>query len=280
MVVLTWNLFHGRDFPPDPSLFTWRSRWLRATERNATHVQVNRSLREEYLAWLAGAEWDVALLQEAPPRWLDPLAQATGASGALALTSRNFLPKLRGFLAELNTDLVGSDEGGSNQILVRPPWRIRDPRRLVVATRPERRRMLWVRLEAPGRDPLAVGNVHLSTHAETAVGEARVAAARAVEWAGGLPLVLGGDFNFRQARIPGAYEALATDFGLAAPTAPDAIDHLLVRGLELEEPPRALPAERREVPGPDGLKIRLSDHAPVVARIAVRDRLRAGATET
>jgi endonuclease/exonuclease/phosphatase family metal-dependent hydrolase len=231
---------------------------------------VNRSLRREYLAWLAAAEWDVALLQEAPPRWLQPLCEATGASGALALTSRNFLPRLRGLLAELNTDLVGSDEGGSNQILVRPPWRIRGPRRLAVATRPERRRMLWARLEAPGRGAVAVGNVHLSTHAPTAVGEARVAAARALDWADGLPLVLGGDFNFRQARIPGAYEALAHDFGLAPPTAPDAIDHLLVRGLELEASPRALPPERRDIAGPDGLRIRLSDHAPVVARIAAR----------
>lgn len=268
--LLTWNLFHGRDFPPDPSLFTRRSRWLRVTERNATHVQVNRSLREEYGAWLAAAEWDVALLQEAPPRWLEALSRATGASGALALTSRNFLPRLRGVLADLNTDLVGSDEGGSNQILVRPPWRIREARRLVVATRPERRRMLWAHLEAPGREPLTVGNVHLSTHAPTAVGEARVAAARALEWADGLPLVLGGDFNFRQVRIPGSYEALARDFALAPPTAPDSIDHLLVRGLEIEERPHALPAERREVPGPDGLRIRLSDHAPVVARIVAR----------
>jgi exodeoxyribonuclease III len=84
------------------------------------------------------------------------------------------------------------------------------------------------------------------------------------------PLVLGGDFNFRQARIPGAYESLARDFGLAPPTAPDSIDHLLARGLDFEERPRALPPERREVPGPGGLRIRLSDHAPVVARIAAR----------
>lgn len=270
MRLLTWNVFHGRDFPPDPALFTRRSRWLRVTERGATHAQVNRPLRDEFIGWIARADWDVALLQEAPPRWLEPLARASGASGALALTSRNFLPGVRALLARINTDLVGSDEGGSNQILVRPPWRIRETRRLVVVTRPERRRMLWARLEAPGRRPLAVANLHLSTHAETAVGEARLAAARAVEWAGDLPLVLGGDFNFREARIPGSYEGLARDFGLGPPTAPDAIDHLLVRGAELVERPRALPPEARELRCPDGLRIRLSDHAPVVARIAAR----------
>ena len=31
---LTWNIFHGRDFPPDPSLLTLRSRLLRCSERN------------------------------------------------------------------------------------------------------------------------------------------------------------------------------------------------------------------------------------------------------
>ncbi len=45
-----WNLFHGRDFPPDPALFTWRSRLLRVTERNATHAQVNRDLLDEFAA--------------------------------------------------------------------------------------------------------------------------------------------------------------------------------------------------------------------------------------
>ena len=91
MRILSWNLYHGRDFPPDRSLFTWRSRLFRVTERNETHVQVNRPLREEFIRLLSGLEWDVALLQEAPPRWFRPLGTTLGASGALALTSRNFL---------------------------------------------------------------------------------------------------------------------------------------------------------------------------------------------
>ena len=268
--LLTWNLFHGRDFPPDASLFTRRSRWLRTTERNATHVQVNRSLRPEFIDWIAAADWDVALLQEAPPRWLPRLCRECGAAGVLALTSRNFLPRLRGVLADWNTDLIGSDEGGSNQLLVRPPWRVAERRRLTLAVSPERRRMLWARLEAPGRSPLCVGNVHLSTDQNAAIAEAGVAARRAVEWAGDAPLVLGGDFNFRQARRPGAYERLEAAYGLAAPTAPTAIDHLLVRGAAVDHPPRALPPEEREVLQPDGLRLRLSDHAPVVARIVAR----------
>ena len=73
MRVLSWNLYHGRDFPPDKALFTLRSRLLRVTERNATHVQVNRPLRDEFAGWIAGHEWDVALLQEAPPLWFREL---------------------------------------------------------------------------------------------------------------------------------------------------------------------------------------------------------------
>jgi hypothetical protein len=69
---LAWNLFHGRDHPPDPALRTWRSRLLRFDERNETHVQVNRDLIAEFATLLSGAQWDVALLQEGTPRVAEP----------------------------------------------------------------------------------------------------------------------------------------------------------------------------------------------------------------
>ena len=74
--MLTWNLFHGRDHPPDRGLYTWRSRLLRVTERNATHVQVNRSLLEQFAGVLAQMAWSICLLQEVPPSWAAPLADA------------------------------------------------------------------------------------------------------------------------------------------------------------------------------------------------------------
>jgi hypothetical protein len=40
---------------------------------------------------------------------------------------------------------------------------------------------------------------------------------------------------------------------------------LLARGLRAVERPRQLAPEEREVDDPSGLRIRLSDHAPVVA---------------
>ena len=79
---IAWNLFHGRDFPPDPELRSWRSRLLRIDERNETHVQVNRDLTTEFATLLAGAAWDVALLQECPPRFAEPLARACAAECA------------------------------------------------------------------------------------------------------------------------------------------------------------------------------------------------------
>ena len=69
---------------------------------------------------LAAAEWDVALLQEAPPRFAEPLARACGAEAHRVLTSRNGLGALRAAAARLNPDLIASGEGGSNLTLVRP----------------------------------------------------------------------------------------------------------------------------------------------------------------
>jgi endonuclease/exonuclease/phosphatase family metal-dependent hydrolase len=268
--LLTWNLFHGRDFPPNPALLTRRSKFLRRTERDATHAQVNRPLRADFVAQLAGWEWDVALLQEAPPRWLADLERAAGAAGVRDLTSRNSLAPLRARLAEWNPDLIGSNEGGSNMLLVRPPARIVATRAETLATRPERRRLVMVRLELPGGRRLVVACMHLSVPS-TGQGRAEAlhAAGLATEWAMGDPLVFGGDLNLRPADHRSAFDDLRERFGLAAPTGPRAIDHLLVRSLDVARP-AALPASEREVPGPDGLAIRLSDHAPVVASFGLR----------
>jgi endonuclease/exonuclease/phosphatase family metal-dependent hydrolase len=262
MRVLSWNLYHGRDFPPDPALFTLRSRLLRRTERGATHGQVNRPLLDEFATVLDGLDWDVALLQEAPPRWFAELPRLTRSSGARLLTSRNWLPPLQGRLADLNPDLMASWEGGSNQILVRHPGRIVDHRRLTLAIRPERRRMQWARLDGG----LCVANLHASAgDPRRAAPEVMRAAGAAVDWSGDDPLVFGGDLNLRPADSPEPFAKLRERFGLAEPTGPRAIDHLLARGLGVVERPRALAPEERELTDPRGGRLRLSDHAPVVA---------------
>ena len=257
---MNWNLFHGRDGPPDPSLYTLRSKLLRITERNDTHVQVNRDLFDEFARLLARAQWDIALLQECPPRWADPLASACDAEAQRVLTSRNYIPAAQGAVHRLNPDLPGSWEGGSNTTLVRGLG-IAERRELVIRPgRPERRTMAFTRL----RNDVCVANFHASNdNYPFAEEESRLAAETASGWATDAPLIFGGDFNLRP-QFSSLFDELAERFGLRAPTAPDAIDHLLVRGLDVLEPPHQWPPEAREIPW-DGLALRLSDHAPVEA---------------
>jgi endonuclease/exonuclease/phosphatase family metal-dependent hydrolase len=266
MRVLSWNLYHGRDFPPDPALRTLRSRLLRSTERNATHVQVNRPLLDEFVTVLNRLEWDVALLQEAPPRWFAELARRTRANGLRVLTSRNWCPPLQARLADWNPDLIASSDGGSNQLLVRSPGRIGEHRRMTLARRPEQRRMQWARLELPDVGTVCVANLHATAGDSSRAGpELMRAAAAAVAWSGDDPLVLGGDLNLRPATAAAVFSQLRARHGLGDPTGPHAIDHLLVRGLRVVERPRRLAAEWREVGDASGAAIRLSDHAPVAA---------------
>jgi endonuclease/exonuclease/phosphatase family metal-dependent hydrolase len=268
---IAWNLFHGRDFPPDPGLRSWRSRLLRIDERNVTHVQVNRDLTTEFATLLAATAWDVALLQESPPRFAEPLARACSAEWHRALTSRNGLSSLRGLLARQNPDLMASGEGGSNLTLVRVPGRlggIAERRELTIHDGPPERRSLALTRTASG---VCVANLHATNdQPDLAVEDVLRAARAAGEFAGSAPLIFGGDLNLRPAEQPAVFERLREDFGLAAPTAPRAIDHLLTRGLEVLEAPTQWPPERRELPL-DGRALRLSDHAPVQARFAAAE---------
>jgi endonuclease/exonuclease/phosphatase family metal-dependent hydrolase len=272
---LTWNLFHGRDFPPDPALLTRRSRVLRVSERNETHLQVNRNLFDEFAHVLRSASWDVALLQESPPRWAKRLAELCDAESHRVLTSRNSLPPLRALLTRLNPDLTGSDEGGSNLTLVRRGAGAIVARRELVlrpGPNPERRTMAFtrVRLAESANRELCVANLHASAGPPLqafAEQELLLAAQRSVEWAGDAPLILGGDLNLRPAESD-VYDTVVERFGLRGPTAPESLDHLLYRGLEPIVAPRAWVPEAREV-SHDGLAIRLSDHAPVAAELAL-----------
>jgi endonuclease/exonuclease/phosphatase family metal-dependent hydrolase len=262
---ITWNLYHGRDFPPHPALLTRRSRLLRITERNETHLQVNRDLLPEFTRLLSGAEWDVALLQECPPRWTQRLAQACDAWHHRVLTSRNSFAPVRTLLARVNPDLIASNEGGSNLTLVRGA-EIVERRELVLREAVPERRMLACTRLASG---LTIANFHASTLDRLAEGEILTAAERVLDWTGDSPLIFGGDFNVRPANS-GLYDELASRFGLREPTAPDAIDHLLVSGLEIAVPANPWPPERREVRDRGALAIRLSDHAPVEATFSPR----------
>jgi len=169
--VLTWNLMHGRSLPG-----------------------AGRDLFDDFADAIEAWEWDVALLQEAPPWWPAPLAQRTGAQPLSVLTSRNFGRPLRQALAVRWPDLMRSGGGGANAILVRGR-EVLEHRRLRLTWWPERRWMHAVRLAAGCG---WVGNLHATAHHERrARDEARAAEAALLDWAAGEPVVLGGDFNVR-----------------------------------------------------------------------------------
>jgi endonuclease/exonuclease/phosphatase family metal-dependent hydrolase len=213
--VLTWNLFHGRAVPG-----------------------AGRSLLSEFADRLAGWAWDVALLQEVPPWWPGPLAQAAGAQERHVLTSRNSLLLLRRFVAERWPDLIKSGGGGANAILVRDDA-IAEHRALVLTHRSERRVAHGVRLAS---GPWVV-NLHATAHAPD---RARAEALKAAErWAQAATLVLGGDLNLRHPQLPGLTHAAGRD-----------VDHLLVRGLRPLEPAEVLDRGR------------LSDHPPLALSLA------------
>src|SRR3954452_3887661 len=113
MVVLTWNLFHGRSVPDTP-----------------------RELLGAFAERLASWDWDVALLQEVPPWWPRALGRACGASARAVPTSRDwFLPVTRP-LARRFPDVLKSWGGGCNAILVRGQP-IAEHRRASLRWRPE-----------------------------------------------------------------------------------------------------------------------------------------------
>jgi endonuclease/exonuclease/phosphatase family metal-dependent hydrolase len=272
--VMSWNLFHGRDSAPTPELHTWRSRLLRRTERGATHAQVNRDLFDAYCGVLTDAEWDIALLQECPPRWAEGLATAAGAEPHLVPTARNLggpLAALQSLAARLNPDLIASWEGGCNLTLVRARHNLgrtlSERHQITLTRKPETRRMALSRL----RRGLCVANLHASGARRAAETELELAAREAVDWAAGAPLLLGGDFNLRSVSSATLFATLSRDYGFTSPTPAGSLDHILGRGLTPLGGPTPWPAEGREVPDPTAadqataLPIRLSDHAPIEA---------------
>jgi endonuclease/exonuclease/phosphatase family metal-dependent hydrolase len=219
MRVLTWNLYHGRSRPA-----------------------TRRGLLNEFAAALAGWAWDVALLQEVPPWWPPALAAAAGAEQRTRLTSRNALLPLRRALAARNPELLKSNGGGADAILVRGPILEHRERRL--AWWPERRWAHGVQLS----DGTWAVNLHATTRDERrARAECAAAAAAARGWAGGAPLVLGGDLNLRAPVLAGFVHVAGNH-----------VDHVFAAGLSARGPAEVL--DRGS----------LSDHPPVAVSLAAR----------
>lgn len=119
---------------------------------------------------------------------------------------------------------------------------------------------------------ICIANLHATNDwPNLAVEDVLLAARTATEWAGGRPLVFGGDLNLRPAKSPRLFERLREEFGFEGPVTGDtAIDHVFCRGLEVLDPPTQWPPEKRELPL-KGRALRLSDHAPVQARFGLAE---------
>jgi endonuclease/exonuclease/phosphatase family metal-dependent hydrolase len=218
--VLTWNLFHGRALPG-----------------------AGRDLQRRFESTLAGWDWDVALLQEVPPWWPKPLARACDAQASAVLTSRNAVAPVRRAIARRWPDVLKSNGGGANAILVRGS--IADERRLLLRRWPERRVCHAVRLA----DGTWCANLHAQVHSpERAGADIERAAGATLGWAAGAPALLGGDFNVREPDATG-FEILGGH----------GVDHVLGHDLHATGPP--------ELPDRGGL----SDHAPVIVTVVRRD---------
>jgi endonuclease/exonuclease/phosphatase family metal-dependent hydrolase len=264
---MTWNLFHGRDWPPEPDLQVRANKgnFRRGPRLGKEYEQTNWDLFDEFASLIGGTDWDVALFQEFPPSWKRRMANACGAEAHRALSGRNWLQPLTSIIGRWRPDLLGAWEGGSDTTLVRPrAGGIAERRRVVLTRRPELRVMALTRLGSG----LCAANVHVSTKPSSAERELLDGADQAVQFARDAPLIFGGDFNVRP-NASRVFDQLEERFGLAPRTAPDRLSHLLVRSLEVVEHPTAWPPEARDRIDPGtGLKIRLADHNPVIGKFA------------
>lgn len=231
LLVRTWNLYHGRTFPPGRRTFL--ERMVRLASADAP---------------------DVLALQEVPLWALRLLERWSGMVACSAPTMPALLGPLGGLAARLDPlRFRSAATGQANAILVNPRFAVGAHRTLVL--NPEltwrerlvgwKHRRLCQSLEVdPGRGAIVVANIHAAPdrqHVERAA--AFLAAAERC--------ILCGDFNLRRFEVA----------GFSSPI--EGLDQILVRGLDFEQPPLPWPDDRRRA---DGLL--LSDHAPVEAVIA------------
>jgi endonuclease/exonuclease/phosphatase family metal-dependent hydrolase len=231
-------------------------------------------------------------LQEVPVWALDHLTEWSGmtAAGDVAAPVRlGPLPSTTNLgraITSLNHGLLRSAfSGQANAILVSPSlplgdhehlplnpleFRRREARRLRLGLVPrlawgaERRVCQAVRIGLGDGRTALVGNLHATSYPP----DPSLAAAellRAATWIDGLAragevVVLAGDFNQAGRDSPLVRELAGPEWGYSAPGT--GIDHVLVRGAEIEEPLRRWPDDRRRLDGR-----LLSDHAPVEVTI-------------
>lgn len=263
VLVRSWNLFHGNTKPPG------RVAHLERMVRLAVEDDPDLVLLQEVPAWALRRldDWSqrTAVGDVAAPPTLGPIPSTYWIGHAVTALNPGLLRSA--FSGQANAILVARRvqiEAHERLVLNAAGFRRREARRLGLRLLPrlawagERRVCQAVRvLLADGRTAL-VANLHATSYPpDDRLAEAEFR--RAAEWVDGLSrpddvVVLGGDLNQRLSSSSLLGE-LAKE-GYSPPGS--GIDHILVRGAELERPLTRWPDERRLLDG----KL-LSDHAPV-----------------
>ena len=263
VLVRSWNLFHGNTKPPG----------------RVAHLERMVRLAVE-------GDPDLVLLQEVPAwalRRLEEWSQRTAVGDVAAPPTFGPIPStywIGHALTSLNPGLLRSAfSGQGNAILLAPRLRVETHQRLVLNSRAFRRRegrrldlSLLARLAWAGERRVAqavrvvlddgrdavVANLHATSYPpDHRLPEAELR--RAADWMHSLSkpgdvVILGGDLN-QSVRTSSLLGELAGK-GYSSPG--PGIDHILVRGADLEQPLSSWPDARRRLEG----KL-LSDHAPV-----------------
>ncbi len=263
LLVRSWNIAHGRDIPP--------------RERDG-YGHVRRKHLREMAELVARDGPDIVLLQEVPV-WAGPLLHEHSRLGyTLAPCYGAHVPFVHvplplavgAAVGRALPDIVRSQvEGQANAVLYSEALLLVSARRAQLndrhRLRGEPRIAQLVRLvhRASGRE-LALANVHVD-HADS---ERQVERAGYLleRFARGAPMLLGGDLNAGPRSR--AVRSLVKR-GWLEESGEASIDHLFVRGLEIEVGATRWLPEWRDVEL-DGRRVRLSDHDPVDAVVAFR----------
>jgi len=237
LVVRTWNVYHGRTFPPG-----------------------GRTYLERMIDLITADRPDVVALQEVPVWALGRLERRSGMAVRWAVTVPALLiaPLARLVTAISPQRLRSVFTGQANVLLVSDSLKLH--RQHVLVLNPSVGRWDWLRrgaqrrvcqaveIEAADGRRITIANLHATNNPKKAPDEV----ARAAEYVADAALcVLCGDFNARDVHVEGFTPPIS------------GIDQILVRGLEFVRPPEAWPKDRRR----EGAVL-LSDHAPVEAVIA------------
>ncbi len=229
-LIRTWNVFHGNADPPR------RHGYLQAMLELAS---ANRP--------------DVLCLQELPVWSLLRIDDWAGMHAVRAITRPPLWPgRVSAWTTRLHQGLFRSALAGqANAILVDRSYEVEDLGHERISDSGRERRLVQV-VRIDGR--LVVANLHATNDMrQPEVPSAELTRARlfAEEVARpGEPVVIAGDFNLRQPKLPGYTDGI------------DGIDHILVRGAKTSGP-FVWPIERRTQNG-----LVLSDHAPVDVQLS------------